>query len=260
MQNRRAMTVGAALALGAVAAVIAVLLVHNAQTKAAAPVPSVKLVVAAKTIPVGTSGDSALTTGLLKWQDVPKTLSPANAITDPNVIKGKVALAALAPGQILVAGQFVQPQASTVSVSGVDIPQGDVAVTISLDPSRAVAGLVVPGDHIDIMDILPPPKGSDAGPYAHFIYQNALVLAIGTTRAATAGSQPAANPGSSLYTLAVTPEAAERIVLAASGGSVYVALVRADNTPTPIPAVATNGIDAASPSFAPAPALTPNAK
>lgn len=267
MISRRVLLAGSALALGIVAASGALLTIHHAEARANSKTTSVAVYVVARNVPPGTTGDAAITNGLVRPGSIPRQFLPPTAVADVNAIRGKVASATLAAGQIVVADEFVAPQAAATSANGVTIPAGEVAVTITLDPSRAVAGLIVPGDKVDLMSIFAAPKTAAGAPsvggtYAHFFYQNAQVLAIGSTLApGPSAAQPAANSGSSLYTLAVSPEAAERIVLAAANGALYSALVPPNNTPVPIPAVGSSALDGPAPgTFAQPAALTPYGK
>ena len=120
------------------------------------------------------------------------------------------------------------------SFSTTNVPSGQVAVTVSVDQVRGVAGLIVPGDKVDLMGLFTPANSTDPlQQFAHFFYQNVNVIAIGAVAAPTAGNTaPATNPGGGLYTFAVPPDAAERIVLASSKNSLYLALVPPDNAPT----------------------------
>ncbi|MHB8665051.1 MAG: Flp pilus assembly protein CpaB [Acidimicrobiales bacterium] len=267
MVNRRTLIAASALALGLVAAMVALVTVNHARSKANATVTATAVFVVAKTVPAGTTGDAAIAAGLVKSDSIPRKYFPPTAITNLNSIKGKIAPSQLSPGQIIVDNQFVQPDATSVSSSGIVIPTGQVAITISLDPVHSVAGLIVPGDRIDLMSVFSPKPaaGSPAAPettYAHFFYQNAEVLAIGTTLAPSAGAtKVVANPGSSLYTLAVPAEAAERIVLAAASGNLYAALVPPNNKAGSIPAVNAATIDGPQPpAYAQPPTLTPYGK
>ena len=127
------------------------------------------------------------------------------------MIKGKVAPLDLAAGQILVDDEFVTPAAAQTSFSTTNVPNGQVAITISVSNVQAVAGLIVPGDKVDLMGTFhtgnpSADAGTDVGEYEHFFYQNVNVIAIGTTAAPTAGNTGAVtNPGSDLFTFAVPP-------------------------------------------------------
>ena len=66
------------------------------------------------------------------------------------MIRGKVALTKLSAGQIVVDGMFVEPRVAQVTAAQ-RIPAGQVAVTVSVDQVAGVAGLLVPGDKVNIM-------------------------------------------------------------------------------------------------------------
>jgi Flp pilus assembly protein CpaB len=128
---------------------------------------------------------------------------------------------------------FVEPRAATVSFAQ-RIPPGQVAVTINVDTVRGVAGLIVPGDQVNIMAAAPDGQ--------RFLFQNVNVLAIGNTPApqpgdTTATSTPAAGGG--LMTFAVPPLAAAKISVASG---VYLTLVPPGNQPVAVPPVTPNNI------------------
>jgi len=241
-----------AIALGTVAAVSTVLYLNTVQSRANGNAKLVRVYKIAKIIPKDTTGDAALAAGAIVVGSIPKQYYPLSAVTSLDVIKGKVAPVELAPGQILVDDEFVTPAAAQTSFSTTNVPPGQVAITISVSTVEAVAGLIVPGDKVDLMGTFHTGNASAGSSssnaavpsYEHFFYQNVNVIAIGTTAAPTAGNTGAVtNPGSSLFTFAVPPEAAERIVLASTENSIYFALVPPDNSPVPIAPVQDTTID-----------------
>jgi pilus assembly protein CpaB len=248
MSARRTLILIVALAIGTVAAVSAVLYLNSVQSRANGNARLVRIYKVANEIPKGTTGDVAIGHNLIVADSIPEKFFPQTAVTDLNVIKGKVAPLDLSPGQILVANQFVERSVATTSFSTTNVPSGQVAVTVSVDNVRGVAGLVVPGDKVDLMGTFQQASG---GAYVHFFYQDVNVVAIGTSAAPTAGNTtPAANPGSNLFTFAVPPDAAERIVIASQKSSIYLALVPPDNAPSAIAPVQDTQVDQA-------PGLTP---
>ena len=112
------------------------------------------------------------------------------------------------------------------------MPQGDVAISVSVDQVHAVAGLIQPGDKVDILLDL-------NGNQETYLYQQVPVLAVGTTLVpapgtAPSGPQTTATTTSNVITFAVTPAAAARIALADSNGGgvtggIYLALEAAGN-------------------------------
>lgn len=266
MSARRTLIIIVAIAIGAVAAVLTLFYVNSVQSRANNNAKLVAVYVVAKPIPKSTTGDNAIGQALVKRASIPKQFYPATAVTDINEIKGKVTPNDLPPGQVLVEKQFVEPKVAQTSFSGTNIPAGQVAVSVAVDPTHAAAGLIVPGDKVDLMADFTlgdkegnPLKPPDAAKYAHFFYQDVNVIAIGTATAPKQGeTQAPTNPGSGIYTLALPPEAAERVLLAQQSGGLTLALVPPDNQPVNIPSVQVATIDGPQPpTFASPPQLTP---
>jgi pilus assembly protein CpaB len=184
-----------------------------------------------KDIKKGLPGEQAIDQEYVKSGDIPQQYRPTTALTDINAIRGKVALNDLSAGQIVVDGMFVEPRAATVSFAQ-RIPPGQVAVTIQVDSIRGVAGLIVPGDQVNIMASAPDGQ--------RYLFQNVNVLAIGATPAPQPGdttattTQTTAGGGSGLMTFAVPPLAAAKISIAAN---VYLTLVPPGNQPVAVPPV-----------------------
>jgi len=170
----------------------------------------------------------------VKSGDIPQKYRPTTALTDINQIRGKVALNNLSTGQIVVDGMFVEPRAATVSFAQ-RIPPGQVAVTISVDNIRGVAGLIVPGDQVNIL--------ASAPDGTRYLYQNVNVLAVGNTPAPQPGDTTATTTqtagGGGLMTFAVPPLAAAKISVATG---VYLTLVPPGNQPVPVPPVSAGNL------------------
>ena len=226
MGDRRTIIVVIAAVLAALAALTGYGYLRSADQRAFKGAVEVQVFTVDKDIPKGTTGDQAISSAI-KASKIPAKFRPTTALTSLDSIKGKVALTALSVNTVLVDGQFVDPRQAQVTFAQ-RIPAGSVAITVSVDQVRGVAGLLVPGDKVDIMVA--------EGASQRLLYQNVEVIAIGTTAAPQAGDTAAAtNPGSGLITFAVPPAAAQRIVFAAQNGGLYLALVPPDNQPVNIP-------------------------
>jgi pilus assembly protein CpaB len=263
VRGRRSAIVVVALVLGVVAGGAAYAFLHNVQQRAYNGARLADVYVVSGTIPRGASGAAAVGAGLITKSQIPAKFRPTGTVTDLAAIQGEVAMGDIPTGQVVVSGLFASP-AATAGTAAQSIPKGDVAITVSVDPVHGVAGLVQPGDDVDVLISLPNNQET-------FLYQNVAVLAVGTTLAnrptqATATSATtgpggqssgsgasgsgAAAPGSNLVTFAVPPDAAARIALVQSGGgqngaggsNMYLALVPPGSAPaTPAPAI--NGAD-----------------
>ncbi|MBV8980502.1 MAG: Flp pilus assembly protein CpaB [Acidimicrobiia bacterium] len=188
-----------------------------------------------KDVKKGLPGEQAIDQEYVKSGDIPQQYRPTTALTDINAIRGKVALNDLSSGQIVVDGMFVEPRVAQVSFAQ-RIPAGQVAVTISVDSIHGVAGLVVPGDQVNIL--------ANAPDGTRYLFQNVNVLAIGNTPAPQPGDTTTASTiptggGSGLITFAVPPLAAAKISVA---NNVYLTLVPPGNQPVPVPAVNPNSL------------------
>jgi pilus assembly protein CpaB len=226
---RRTVILIVAVVVAAIAAVITYGWLNGVQDRAYDDAKLVRVFKVTKDIEKGTAGEQAIQSEAIKYDKAPQEFSPATALTDVNVIRGRVALTKLTAGQILVDGMFVDPRVAQVTAAQ-RIPAGQVAVTISVDQVKGVAGLLVPGDKVDMLVA--------NGPNMQLLFQNVNILFIGNTAAPEAGETQAVAPSTSnLITFAVPAFAAEKIVVAASGSGIYLALVPPDNQPTPVPPV-----------------------
>jgi len=236
---RRTVILIAAVVVAAIAAVAVYSYLSTVQERANKDAKLVKVFVVKKDITKGLPGEQALAEGYVKPDEINVKFRPSSAITDVNIIRGKIALTNLAANQVVVDGQFVDPKVAQVS-SAQRIPTGSVAVTIQVDQVRGVANLIQPGDRVNLM--VRDPEGSQ-----RFLYQNANVLFVGSQAAlqpgeTTATTQPGQQQtqGSGLITLAVKPDAALRIAFVAGQeeNTIYLALVPPDNNAiSPSPAI-----------------------
>lgn len=158
----------------------------------------------------GTYGQQ--TRNVIVQDEIPKKWYPSNAITSLDQINGKVSVADLQANQIVIAGNFVNPSDTIVSLSGQlkKINKLDqVAISIQVDQVRGVAGLIVPGNYVNIMvtkleDVggdgtqgsgcgaLPPDVNKDNLLFckqARYVYQKVEVLAVGQTATPQPGDQ-----------------------------------------------------------------------
>ena len=244
MAARRTVILIAAVVVAAIAAVAVYSYLTTVQDRANKDAKLVKVFVVKKDITKGLPGEQALDQGFIKPDKINVKFRAATALTDVNVIRGRVALTNLAANQVVVDGQFVDPKVATVS-SAQRIPTGNVAITIQVDQVRGVANLVQPGDKVNMLVSVHSGK-------EEYLFQNVNVLFVGSQAApqpgeTTATTTPATpTQGSGLITVAVPPAAAQRIAFVTAAGdagsSIYLTLVPPDNIPTPLPPIDTNNV------------------
>jgi len=96
---------------------------------------------------------------------------------------------------------------------GVLIPEGFRAMTVKVDEIVGISGFVQPGSFVDIVAVVTPVQGSQ-GPISKIVLQNIKVLASGP-RIDSPENQREPHAVSAV-TVLVTPEQAEKLVLASA--------------------------------------------
>ena len=238
MGTRRTTMVIVAVILGAIASFTLYRHLGGIEDQVYADARQVEVVVATVDLPKGTTGEQAIASGLITKM-MPAEFRPATAIPTIDSIRGKVANLGLPAGTVVVENTFVDPAQTVVDTNAQLIPEGMVAVSISVDQVRGVAGLIRPGDKVNM--IIDDPTVPDT-PTKRVLFQNVDVLFVGQTPAPQAGQDPAAvapaaDPvGGGLLTLAVPPLAASKIALVSDTG-IFLALVPPGNAPVEVPPV-----------------------
>ena len=237
---RKSPTVVIAAVLAGLAGAGAYFEVHDAQQQAYKNSTLVTVLTAKGVIPRDESAAQAYAQGLIRQTRMPSQFAPAEALTGLGSLKKDVAAYNVPAGEVLVKDMFVSPE-SVASVAAQTVPKGDVAISVSVDQVHGVAGLIQPGDKVDILVNL-------SGDKETYLYQAVPVLAVGTTLVSAPGASAAQTGASSstqavnVITFAVPPPAAARIALANSDGGgvtggIYLTLEAAGNQPGNPPTV-----------------------
>lgn len=250
MSSRRTLILIAAALVGAIAAYALFTYVGGIEDEANDKAERVKIYKIVQDIPKGTFGDEAFTQGLIEEDVIAKEYRPATAITQPSEIDGLVAISDLPANQVVVGNQFVSQAASLSTFSSL-LKNNEVAVTISVDQVRGVAGLLVPGDFVNLLvtttsEGAAAPEGGGAvyNQPARMLLQKVQILAVGQTRKLEPGETAATNAdgttsttaSSGLITFAV-PQLAAQQIASVEGSQYYLTLVAKDYQPTALPPI-----------------------
>jgi pilus assembly protein CpaB len=194
-------------------------------------VDSVPVVVASKTIPVGTR----LTSADLRVARWPARNQVPGAFADPKVVIDRGVIETISENQPLTTRNVASVEAG----AGLPpvIPAGMRAVSVRVNEVIGVAGFVLPGTRVDVVATVDDADGTGTKnePMSRTVISNVLVLTAGTRY-----DQEEAKNGkpqrSTVVTLAVLPADGERIALASSKGEISLALrnpVDVESTQTP---------------------------
>lgn len=101
------------------------------------------------------------------------------------------------------------------------IKEGERAMTVRVDETSTIAGLIQPGDHIDILGTFKRTADSRSEPETTItLLQNVVVLAIGQVTSARSGMRKDRS-SSGMLTILVTPEEASLLIHAQRVGKLY---------------------------------------
>jgi pilus assembly protein CpaB len=202
-----------AIVLGLVAAVVARDSLKRNQIVGPAQPKTVRVVVAKGPVAPG----QELTADLLTLGAIAAERPPRGAFTEIAAVAGRVVNTPLFPGQPLLE-DLLAPRGAGIGIQAL-VPKGMRAITVEVNETSGLAGMLVPGCHVDIVSTLNGASKDDT--VAATIVQDVLVQATGQRLTAGTG---AAAPGEKdaqpvrSVTLVVTPHDAEAIELATSMG------------------------------------------
>jgi pilus assembly protein CpaB len=248
--GRRILAILAAVVIALVGAVLVLLYARSADQRALAAQSPTDVYVSAADIPAGTSLRDAVRTDLLTQTQVPAASLPAGALT--TVDENNAALVALTdipPGEYVLSAAFGE---QALGEQAIQVPAGDLAVSMQLSDPARVGTFVRPGSHLSIFATHEEDTGGSGGsttgdgtettssvatgPTTQVLLPDVLVIAMGAS-ALTPGEvqvdengQPVQQENqqdqeqSFLVTVAVDPEDAARLVHGINNFTLYAGL------------------------------------
>ena len=181
----------------------------------------VPTLMARQTIPVGMTLSSAFSSGLIEIREVARQTLPTQSISTVNDTNGAlVVLHEVQPGQFITTAYFGERAENT---SVLQIPQGSLAVTVTIGEPEKVATFLQPGSEVAIFVTVDSNSGSGNTKITKVLFTKVKVLAIGNQSVASDLNQAPAT-SSNLITLAVTPAQAIKLIHAVRTQNLYFAL------------------------------------
>jgi pilus assembly protein CpaB len=173
----------------------------------------VPVVVASKDIPEGETIDRTALV-VAQW---PVAATPAGAFRSVDSVAGRVTRFPVYKGEAILPGRLSLYDIATAHE--MRMTPGKRAFGIRVDDVAGIAGLVQPGSRVDIMVVIDDPAHGKR--VAKLFMENMRVLAIGALAEPPQDARPI---NSYVATIEVTPGEAERLAIAASQGSLRLAL------------------------------------
>lgn len=252
--NRRVRGAIAAVVLASVGAVGLVAFVRGAEDRALAGEKLVDVLVVKKRVEAGMASEEIK--GSVRSERVPAKTRADGAVAELAAVAGRVASVDLLPGEQVTTERFIAPDVFGRTGGQVDIPEGLLEVTVSLQPERAVGGVVRPGSTVGVVasfesfdlsaqgpsdvDGTIVPAGGKTPDSTHLILHKVLVTNVQSARSfdfqmggggegGDGETQTAPAPSENLLvTLALDAASVERVVFAAEHGSLWLAIEPTD--------------------------------
>lgn len=253
--SRRVIGLGAAVLLALLGTVALVAFVAGAEERALEGEELVEVYVVTDVILGGTPGEEIEEQVVV--EEVPSKVRPLDAVDNLAALRGRVAAVDLQPGEQLIESRFIEVSEFTDREVGVQVPEDMIEVTVSLEPERAIGGLLEPGQNVAVFasfepfdltatvveingqEVALPQAAADeldgATPNTtDLILRKALVTAVQEVRGSGGfggdeDNQDRLNTAPEdviLVTLALDPNDAERLVFTAEFGMLWMAVER----------------------------------
>ena len=174
--------------------------------------------------------------GMLETQIFPNQYVQPQAVTSLDRVAGMTTITSIAKGEQITLNKLTWPKETAAGGSlAMVTPVGKRAITISVDNISSLAGMIRPGDYVDVIAMVPVPAQTAEGKQATQVavmplFQNVLILAVGQETgalAATAESRYKKEEKkeiSPLITLALGPQESSLIAFVQEQGKIKLSL------------------------------------
>lgn len=153
----------------------------------------------------------------LRLSNWPKEIIPKGSYAETSPLIGRVVRAEIYEGEAILESKLA-PVGSDGGFSSV-IPPGMRAVTVSVNTYSGVSGFILPNTYVDVFVTVPSPSNKEESS-TKIILENVKVLAVDQTFERE-GDDPVIVQS---VTLLVTPDEAEKLVLASTEGKLQLGL------------------------------------
>lgn len=188
------------------------------------------VLVAKQDLPKGSFIDNTM----LEVAIIPNQYVQPNAVDSLDRIAGMVAAVPIAKGEQISLSKLTSSQQATGGSLAMVTPIGKRAVSISVDNIASLAGMVRPGDYVDVVGMIPTamdPTGKEVKQVSMMpLFQNVLILAVGQDLGGIAqeagGRYKKEEPRapSPIVTLALSPQEASLIAFVQEQGKIRLIL------------------------------------
>ncbi|MFZ5942657.1 MAG: Flp pilus assembly protein CpaB [Bacillota bacterium] len=135
----------------------------------------VEIVVANQDIPANT----IISSTMVGPKKIPSQYMHPEEFIDKTQIVGKIVLVPITAGESIMRNQLIEQGEKKEGLAYL-IPKGKRALTVPVDEVSGIAGLIRPGDHVDVIGTVSIGEQNEK-PYTLLVLQDIEVLAVGKT-------------------------------------------------------------------------------
>jgi pilus assembly protein CpaB len=207
----------------------------------APPAPRKAVLVAAQDLAAG----SFIQPGSVQWQEWPDVATPGTYLLrgekDEQELVGAVVRRPIAVGEPMVDGNVVKPGDRGFLAAVLD--PGMRAVSVPVDEASSNAGLIFPGDRVDLIltqTVEPAGDGAGARRVSETVLEDVRIIAMGRQLKGESGAEGEEGKSVRTATLEATPAAAEKVAPVTELGKLSLSLrsLAVADAPPPAPAAA----------------------
>ncbi|MCF6094188.1 Flp pilus assembly protein CpaB [Microaerobacter geothermalis] len=195
----------------------------DGEKKKEAQLQNVNIVVAAREIPPKT----LITQEMVTMKEINRTFLHPKMMRNIQDVVGKYARTAIIQDEPIMSSRLIDPNEVTDHFA-YTISEGYRAITLSYNPVMGLAGLVQPGDRVDVVGtyVISNPKEGEPSAKSKIFIQDVQVLSVGTTffPVEEGGERKQEEVKLETITLEVKPVEAEILTLAEEQGSIRLLL------------------------------------
>ena len=252
--GRRTVLLIAALVVAALGTALVFMYANRADERAQAGTEQVQVLVATAGIASGTTGADVAGAGTVELQTLPAASVPDQALSDLTPVTDLITVTSIFPGQVLISPMFGTQQSASGALT---LPEGTVAVSITLGDPQRVAGFVNPGSEVAIFRTFTPAvdpaaAGDAVVPTAqtNVLLDRVPVIAVGPTTVSNTTTTDGQTTNTeaiptAILTLALDQEQAQRVILSTTDGQMYFALLDENSDIDPnLPPTSTTDLEA----------------
>jgi pilus assembly protein CpaB len=221
--GRRTLLLIAALVVAGLGTALVFIYVNDVQNGVEEGETPVKVLVATQDVAPGTTAADASAAGAFEEKVVSLSSRAEGATNDISAISDQVALAPIFSGQQIQVQMF----GSTASTSALNVPDGQIAISVQLGDPNRVAGFVEPGSEVAVFASV----DRNGEPTTQVLLEKADVIAVGATTLVTqttttdTGESTTEEIPRAILTLALSQKDSQRVIFAQEQGPLYFGLL-----------------------------------